>query len=59
MTLGSDLVMPLTSYEDHFVRDVMSSRIDYAKPVNPGFYHLGIYTDQKKNLLYSTSGKRP
>lgn len=58
MEMGSDLVAPNSATEDSFVQDVLGSRMEYARPVSPNFYHLGVYQNQKQGLMYLMSGRQ-
>lgn len=57
--MGASLVAPKTMVDEDFVTDVLTSRYDYAYPISPGFYHLGIYQNQKDNIIYQGNGKTP
>ena len=58
LELGSALVAPRNTYEDEFIRDVLVSRMDYALPIRPGFFHIGVYQNQKENQMYIMSGRQ-
>ncbi|TRY71799.1 hypothetical protein TCAL_10551, partial [Tigriopus californicus] len=59
LSMGANLVAPKTPADEDMVTDVLTSRYDYAHPISPGFYHLGIYQNQQENVIYQSNGKTP
>jgi len=58
MLYGSDLFQVMNQDEEDFVLTILASRKDYAQPVMPGIYHLGLHQRQSGGQYYHRNGVR-
>ena len=55
---GSDLLQVRDATEDSYAQNVITSIKEYALPVWPGYYHMGVYQRRTGEQYYSRNGHR-
>ena len=59
MEMGATLFVPRSQAQENTVLALLRATLELSMPVLPGLYHIGLYQNQKENMLYTSSGDVP